>query len=95
MFRRAPQIAFRVHGDEAVLVVTRKDRMHRLNRTGTWLWQRLAERTKRDPDGGCSVEQLVPDFTQTFEVEPAQASADISAFFADLEQAGALRRVPS
>jgi hypothetical protein len=70
--RRRPDLAFRTIGDEAFILSTRDQRLHRLNESGTFLWAEL----DREP----SVEALAEALCRAFDVEIARARSDAIAF---------------
>lgn len=70
-------------GDRLVLFHARADKALVLNPTGAWLWSRMAESP--------TSERLRADVRARFPaVSDAQASADVSAFLAELHSHGLL-----
>ncbi len=61
-------------GDKSIYVAT--------NRSGTLLWQKLAEGASRD--------QLVEELVAAFGISPETAAADVDGFLADLRAKGLL-----
>jgi PqqD family protein of HPr-rel-A system len=65
--------------DDLVLYDTRSQQTYALNRAGALLWSLL---------GGQTVEGLARELTERYGLAPAQASADVGEFLADLRRAG-------
>lgn len=85
--RRSDQLAVRRLGDEVLLVPIRSDPaqpsgIYTLNRTAGLLWDQI--------DGSRTVADLVAALVERFEVEAAQARADVQELLADLIAAGAV-----
>ena len=74
-YRRSPSSAFRVIDRQVVIVIPTTQTMHTLNEVGTFLWQRCEGRT---------VEELVADVVDEFEVDEATARADVDRFLGEL-----------
>jgi hypothetical protein len=62
--------------DETVILDPEAGTYLRLNRTGSWVWQRL--------DGPRTVEELAQGVAEEFGVDRSQARDDVSAFARDL-----------
>jgi len=78
----APNLVGRVVGDEAVLVLPGQGQVKVLNEVGARIWS-LA-------DGSRTVRQIAQEICQEFEVEEAQADADVQYFIDVLVQKGIL-----
>ena len=78
----APNLVGRVVGDEAVLVLPGQGQVKVLNEVGARIWS-LA-------DGSRTVGQIAQEIRQEFEVEEAQAAADVQYFVDVLVQKGIL-----
>jgi len=74
-FRRHPDVAFRVIGGQAVIVVPATQSMHTLNEVGTFIWQKCEGRT---------ADEVVAAVVEEFEVDDATARADLEAFAREL-----------
>lgn len=68
----------RVIAGSAILLDAADDSIHRLNSVGTFLWQRITQRTD-------TVDQLITAVVGEFDVDEAQAREDVYGFLADLE----------
>ncbi|AKT43456.1 PqqD family peptide modification chaperone [Chondromyces crocatus] len=82
---RSPNVAWRILDGVAVLVVPSSPAIQTLNEVGSLVWQ-LAD--------GRSLDAIVDAVVREFEVEEAQARADVEHFVSELEGLGMLRRVP-
>jgi hypothetical protein len=74
-----------VHGalpEETVLLDTEEDVAVRLNATGAWLWERLAE-----PE---DVQTLAHGLAERFEIDAARALDDTAAFAREMIRRGLL-----
>jgi hypothetical protein len=81
--RQNERVACRVYdGLAEVITLDQPIRQHRLNRTGTRIWQ-LAER-------GATVGELAERLCAEFAVDPARAREDARTFCADLVRRGIL-----
>jgi len=78
----APNLVGRVVGDEAILVLPGQGQVKVLNEVGARIWS-LA-------DGSRTVGQIAQEIRQEFEVEEAQADADVQYFVDVLVQKGIL-----
>jgi hypothetical protein len=79
--------AYRKIGDEVVIVDTVNNRLMTLNGTGSVVWMML---------DGRSIQEIADALVQSFSVERAQATEDVSAFLSEMESRGlvALRPTP-
>jgi hypothetical protein len=74
--RVAPDVLFRLLGDEAVLVNLNTGRYLGLNPVGARMWDVLATAS--------SIQAACDDLLQEYEVEPAQLCADLGEFIDQL-----------
>lgn len=74
----SPRVRFRAVGCEGVLVHVESGRVVVLNETGLHVVQQLER-------GARSATELVDSLVETFAVETADATADVSAFLAELD----------
>lgn len=87
----SPEVVFRRVGDEAVLVPVRgqsavEGELFSLNEVGAFIWERLLE--------GIAAEEIPARIVESFEVELAQAQADLDRFVEELVAAGCAEREP-
>jgi coenzyme PQQ synthesis protein D (PqqD) len=66
--------------EETILIDARADRYLRLNRTGAWLWERLAE--------PASASELSSGLAVEFGIAEERATADVSRFLKDMSGRG-------
>jgi hypothetical protein len=90
LYERNPDYVFRKIVDELILVPIRQDVadmdcIYTMNPVGAFIWEKL--------DGGASVSGLQAAILSEYDVDPAAAAADLADFLAELEGAGAVRRV--
>jgi hypothetical protein len=74
--RVAPDVLFRLVGDEGVLVNLRTERYLGLNPVGTRMWHVLSSAS--------SIQAAYEELIQEYEVEPAQLRADLEEFIDEL-----------
>ena len=79
--RQAERVAARVVGGKALVVVVDRGRLHTLNATGTFLWERCDGRT---------VGELADALVEAWPIDRARALADVGRFVEELAAAGAL-----
>ena len=89
-YERNPNFIFRRIVDEAVLVpiqqdVVDMDCIYTLNPVGALIWEKL--------DGGATLTELQDAVVDGFDAEPGAVAADLVEFLAELETAGAVRRI--
>ena len=89
-YERNPNFVFRRIVDEAVLVpiqqeVVDMDCIYTLNPVGALIWERLEE--------GATLAELETAVLGRFDAEPEAVTADLAEFLAELETAGAVRRL--
>ena len=75
------RIASRLVAGRAVLLDPSDDKLQRLNDVGSFVWERVLERTH-------PVDALVEAVVEAFEVDPAVARVDVQAFLDDLAERG-------
>jgi PqqD family protein of HPr-rel-A system len=79
-YLRMPELPFRTLGEETVVVNTRTREVHVLNGTGSRIWNLLAPpRTVAD---------LLQALEGEFDLDPATARAEVTAFVGDLVDKG-------
>jgi hypothetical protein len=66
--------------EETILIDAKADRYLRLNRTGAWLWERLAE--------PASASELSSGLAVEFGIAEDRATADVSLFLEDMKDRG-------
>jgi hypothetical protein len=69
--------------EEAVLIHTETSSYFTMNQTGTWLWNRMAERPY-------PMDQLLRVFTEHYQLDERQAEADLHRFLLQLGNADLL-----
>ncbi len=79
--RQAGRVAARVVGGKAVVVVIDCGKLHTLNTTGTFAWERCDGRT---------VGELAEALAEAWGIERDQALSDVRRFVEELAAAGAL-----
>ncbi|MEZ4466175.1 MAG: PqqD family protein [bacterium] len=79
-----PRVVSRVIDGRALLLDAGQDRIERLNDVGSFIWALIRERRH-------AAEALAEAVQAEFEVEPAEARADVQAFLAELEARGMVR----
>jgi hypothetical protein len=80
--RRPGIVARRIAGETILVPVTKRAQemgLFTLNEVGSFVWERLDGRT---------LEGIAAELVRSFEVEAAQARADLLEFAAQLEKAG-------
>jgi coenzyme PQQ synthesis protein D (PqqD) len=80
---RNSQTAWRVYDGEAVILLAADSTLNTLNAVGTLIWQ--------SADGRTPVSDIVGRICAEFDVEPAEAERDSTAFIEALSQRGLLR----
>ncbi len=75
------RIASRLVAGRAVLLDPSDDKLQRLNDVGSFVWERVLERTH-------SVDAIIVAVSETFEVDAVTARADVEAFLGDLAERG-------
>lgn len=81
LVRKVPGQASRNVNGEAVIVLTERRQLHRLNAVGTRIWECCDQR---------SVADIVAVVVDEFEVEESVAAQDVCEFLENLQQLGAL-----
>ena len=89
-YERNPDFVYRKIVDELVLVPIRQDVadmdcIYTMNPVGAFIWEIL--------DGGATLGDLQAAIEDEYEIDPQAAAADLHEFLAELESAGAVRRV--
>ncbi|MCU1459954.1 MAG: hypothetical protein JWO37_29 [Acidimicrobiales bacterium] len=79
---RNERLSWRVLEGEALILFPEAGTLHRLNETGTCVWQHV--------DGERSVESIVALLIDEYDVTTDEASISVAAFVADLTDAGLL-----
>lgn len=77
---RSERLSWRVIDGEALILYPEAGTLHRLNPTGTELWERL--------DGTATVAEIAAALCGDYEVAEAEAVADLRALGDDLVAAG-------
>lgn len=75
-----PELTWRLLDSEAVIVSPTSGDIRVLNRTGTEIWQLLAD--------GCEVEKIEMVLVDQYNLSLHQAKVDVSAFLEDLMRCG-------
>ena len=86
-FGKAPSLVAREIAGETILVPIKQNvsdlqYLYTLNDVGSRVWQIINERT--------TVEEIVSVITQEYEVEAAEAQADVLEFLAEMKNIGAV-----
>ncbi|MBZ0121015.1 MAG: PqqD family protein [Sandaracinaceae bacterium] len=84
--RQSERTASRVVDGRAVVVVIDTQQLHTLSEVGSFVWERA---------DGRSVGEIVDAIVGEFDVDRAQALADLERFTVDLSRLGALRVEPA
>jgi len=79
---RNSRTAWRVYDGEAVILLAEDSTLNTLNAVGTLIWE--------GADGKTPVSALVSRICEEFDVEPAEAERDVTAFIGKLCQRGLL-----
>lgn len=82
--RRREDLAWRVIDGCVVIVDPRSSELHDLSEVATFYWERL--------DGTRSLEELLSEVVERFDVDREPARRDLEAFLADLTERGLLER---
>lgn len=77
-----PRAAWRVYEGEAVIVSPEDSMLHTLNPVGSFIWEAA--------DGRTELEAIVGRVCEAFDVDPATAARDATAFVEQLCQRGLL-----
>ena len=77
-FDKSPQIDHRTIGGEAFIITASDSKIHSLNAVGTFVFDCC--------DGKTETAAIIQAVVAEFEVDEAQARADVNAFLASLEQ---------
>jgi Coenzyme PQQ synthesis protein D (PqqD) len=80
---RPNDLSWREIDDEVIAVDIETSTYLGTNKAGTLLWRRLSE-------GGASKQDLTELLTETYEIEPERARADVQSFLDDLAAQGLL-----
>jgi len=83
--RQNPRTAGRVIDGQAFVVTPHDNKLHTLNGTGTWIWERA--------ESGCTLEDIAAGLSARFEVDGGRARADAETFIDDLVARGILVKV--
>lgn len=81
--KQSERIAARVVEGNAVVIVIDAQTLHTLNEVGTFVWSAIGPEGKR-------LDVIVSELTREFDVERAEAEADVQTFVAELVELGAL-----
>ena len=81
LVRKVPGQASRNVNGEALVVLTERRQLHRLNAVGTRVWECCDQRR---------VAEIVAIIVSEFEVEQAVAASDVCEFLENLQQLGAV-----
>jgi GeoRSP system PqqD family protein len=81
-FHRSSEVAHRVIGGQAVVVVPATQAMHTLNEVGSFIWQVC---------DGRRLDEIVAAVVEEFDVEASAARADVEAFTKELVEKRMLR----
>lgn len=89
-YERNPDYVFRKIVNELVLVPIRQnvadmDCIYTMNPVGAFIWEKLG--------GGATQDELQAALVHEYDVDPQSAAADLREFMAELEAAGAVRRL--
>jgi len=84
--RVAPDVLFRLAGEEAVLLNLNTERYLGLNLVGTRMWSVLSSAS--------SIQAAYDELLQEYEVEPAQLRADLEEFIEQLLRQKLIEAVP-
>lgn len=84
IYRQNPRSAGRVIDGMAFVVTPDDNRLHTLNRTGTFVWQLAAT--------GCTVEEVARALASRYDVSAERALADAARFCDDLAARRILER---
>jgi heterodisulfide reductase subunit B len=76
ILRRHPHAAFRRIVGEMVIVTPLDSCMHTLNDVGAFIWERA--------DGQHTVQQIIEELCETYDVAPEVAKADVIEFVQEL-----------
>jgi Coenzyme PQQ synthesis protein D (PqqD) len=76
--RRRPDLTMREIDGEVLILDRRAGRIHQLNRTASYIWDRC--------DGAVTVDEIARDLVRVFDVDPGRASADVAATVAQLHE---------
>jgi len=82
--RKDGSLLWRQLDDEVIALDMQESVYLRLNQTGTVLWQQLQEPVTR--------QDLVETLIEKYEIDEAQAGADVDAFLDSLERSGLLEK---
>ena len=86
LLQQNPRTAFRRMDGRGVLIVIDRQRLHALNDVGARVWELAEDR---------SVEMIVEEITQEFEVDRARAHVDVRDFVDQMLELGALQTSPA
>lgn len=76
--KRRTELASRVIGDEAVVVVPASSQVHELNPVASFVWQRC--------DGNHEGYEILKDMLSEFEVQEEEAEKDLTALLEELAE---------
>ena len=85
--RQNPDTPARTIEGEAVVITPHDSRLHSLNETGTFIWERA--------DGSRSLVSIIEEMTATFEVAELQLHEDATSFVTDAVEKGLLYLDPA
>jgi hypothetical protein len=80
--RQNPDTPARTIEGEAVVITPHDSRLHSLNETGTFIWERA--------DGSRSLVSIIEEMTAAFEVAEPQLKEDATSFVTDAVEKGLL-----
>jgi hypothetical protein len=78
--KRAKGIGWQTFEGVAVLLNPARDLVHELNRTGTWIWERL--------DGTKNRAELLAELIRDFDIDEPTAESDLTTFETELRKLG-------
>jgi hypothetical protein len=81
LIKQSARTASRVVGGRAVVVVIDAQALHTLSEVGTYVWERA---------DGRSIQTVVDDVVEDFDVDRDRATTDVLAFVSTLADLGAL-----
>jgi len=83
-FRFASVVAWQSVNDEAFVLDLSSRRAIGLNRTASFIWERIESR---------NVSEISTDFSRAFDVDLETARSDVSIFLADMRDRGLIERL--
>jgi hypothetical protein len=77
--RQRPELGVRVLDGETVVLDRRAERIHQLNETASYIWERC--------DGSRTVSEIASELAGAFDVDPATAETDVAVVVRQLADA--------